>query len=99
MKENIIEILIGSGQRFRYPKDNFFWQYSSTPEGTDDKTVVEVCREEDDEIEILWTHSNVIRVGCVDENTMQEFPRERRVTQCPRCGYGEFADDRSEHEK
>ncbi len=83
----MFEVITIGRDRFRF-SDSLRWQYGlvSGTIDTDDKSVVEVLRED----ELVKTFTQVIAVGDVCEETIIEMPKERRVTQCPRCGYKEI---------
>lgn len=83
------------GTRFRAEDKKLRWQYALESGFIDkeNKTVVEVFKElndnHDESEKLIATFSQVIAVGDVDCLTALEMPRERRFSQCPRCGFVE----------
>jgi len=86
------EIITVDGSRFRFNSDEYSWGWG-LQQGTidtDDKTVVEVYRDNNDgDTETVQTFTQVIVAGNVTEATALVMPRERLTKQCPRCGYCE----------
>jgi hypothetical protein len=91
----LFEVIIDNGTRFRFDfaDKSYTWQWGILP-GTidaDDKSIVEIVRHyEDGGFEIIQTFSRVISAGEVTPETELVMPREKRITVCPRCGYGEL---------
>lgn len=86
------EIVTANGTRFRYSAPRYRWQFALKPGTLDveDKTVVEVFRVCGDEEELCDTFSQVIAVGDVSWDTTLIMLPEKRVTQCPKCGFEEI---------
>jgi len=91
--ETHFEILNASGNRFKFSKDEYWWQFGQVPGymDRDDKTIVELLtiEDEDGEFDKVRTFSNVIAAGDLFEDESLIMPREPRETQCPKCGYAE----------
>ena len=89
--ETHFEILNAYGGRFRFSKDEYWWQFGLVPGyiDRDDKTIVELLtvEDEDGEYDKVRIFSNVIAVGDLFEDECLIMPFERRLTRCPKCGY------------
>lgn len=94
------EIITIGGSHFRFEKPNYVWQHGLVAGTSDveDKTVVEVLFiDSDDESEVIATFSQVIMVGSVTDETFITKPREKRLTECSRCGFIEIENIKGKH--
>lgn len=87
MTNKPFEIITATGLRFRFNSvDGYSYQYGfKQGTMTDDKSVVEVLQND----EVACTIIDVVCTGYVTDETTLQMVREKRVTQCPRCGYTE----------
>lgn len=85
------EIITVDGSRFRFRNPDYRWQYALVQGTIDqqDMTVVEVFSEEEEGEVLIKTFSQVIAAGYVTDETAMMMPREKRMTECPRCGFVE----------
>lgn len=91
MDDTEFEIVTVNGQRQRYNRSSYRWQFGLQPGYIDreDKRVVEILTLNDEEDELVYTYTQVIAVGYVSNETCLTMPREIRFTECPRCGFCE----------
>lgn len=90
----MFEVITSGGNKFRH-REPHQWRYGIKSGSIDveDKTIVEVFFEDDNDEIIFCSYSQVIRVGKVDEETTLCMPEET-INRCPRCGYSSLVEKR-----